>query len=94
MKTLLLIVFSMVVMGFVLYMVRIGITDRNYDIITDAICRHNSVEIKKGTYNIISFDEMEPYGKTFCRITDCGYKNIVSSDVLKRIEPYIEKRRR
>lgn len=67
------------------------VTFRNHKIIGDAIFRFKMDLIKHGHYiSPVSYDDMEPYGKTLFRIWDWGCSRILPPEKLELIRPYIE----
>ena len=55
-----------------------------------AIHVYNIDQLRNGSNaDLIDYDVLEDYDKTLWRLWDWGFKNIVPSDVLEKIEPFI-----
>lgn len=75
-----------------LYYIKNEITYKNMKIISDAIYRYNISMIKDKRYDeLISYDSIKNYEKTFLNIFDWGYKNLLPKDTYMLIEPFIKK---
>lgn len=71
-------------------------TYKQHKIILQAIYNYRIDLHSKGIhYEIrVNYDDMESYNKTFYRLWDWGYKNILPPDKFELIKPYIKKKRR
>ena len=75
-----------------LYYIKNEITYKNMKIISDAIYRYNISMINDKRYDeLIPYDSIKSYEKTFLNIFDWGYKNLLPKDTYVLIEPFIEK---
>lgn len=69
------------------------ITYKNYQIIIDAIYQYYDEIIDNGGRPDFSlYEKMESYDATFWRIFDWSYENILPSDEMEKLRPYINKR--
>ena len=65
---------------------------KNQMIILNAIRDHDMKMIEQHRYDeMIGFEVMEDYDKTFNRFWDWGYTRIAPPEVFEKIKPYIER---
>ena len=58
-------------------------------LVNKALWDYNKKQIENERFEDMICPVFETYAKTLWRLWDWGYKNIVPSDVLEKIEPYI-----
>ena len=87
----------------VIYTIKNRVAYRNFTLINYAICRYNIALVDKAFADGKDPDELpylrlstcltKSYDESFLDIFDWSYKNLVSPEVLEKLEPYIEKRK-
>ena len=87
----------------VIYSIKNRVTYRNFTLINNAIHRYNKEMLDKAYRDGTDLDEIpslhmytcltKSYNESFLNIFDWSYKNLVSPEVLEKLEPYIEKRK-
>ena len=86
----------LIVIGLILCLiawVKNEITYKNFMIIIDAIYQYCSEIIDNGgTTDFGLYEKMKSYDAVFWRIFDWSYENILPSDEMEKIRPYINKR--
>ena len=87
-------IFIVIYLLFILFMATLfaknNRTSQTRSLIIKAIHDYNVCQILNDPLeDLIDYDVMEGYDKTLWRLWDWGYENIVPSDVLKEIEPFI-----
>ena len=76
----------------VILLIRNEVTYNNHMKLADAIFKYNIHSIIHDTGDApIGYNCIESYGLSLFRIWDFGYKNMVSKEVLEKIEPFMEK---
>ena len=76
----------------IIFLIKNEITFKNRILIIDAIHEYNSQLQPNDTdylEKMISYDSMESYIKTLCRIWDFGCENIVSEEDYNKIKKYL-----
>lgn len=72
-------------------MIRNVVAFKNGTIIIEAIYKYRLSMIDAGVYVFaVSYEDMEPYGKTMLRLWDFGYTKILPPDKYEPIKPYIK----